>query len=295
MTVSDLDRSEVFYAQVLGFHRRGEATLAGEAHARVEGMPGARTRRERLDLGAECVELSEPIGGVRRAIPADSRSNDRWFQHVAIVARDMDRAYAWLEEHHVGHASPTPQTLPAWNRDAAGIRAYYFKDPDLHTLEVIWFPPGKGQPRWHGRPRDAPGDPGPADDLFLGIDHTAIAVADSAASRSFYLGLGLHVAGETENWGPEQERLNAVPGAHLRITSLRSESGPGIELLEYLWPRTGRAIPADQRADDLAHWRTVLFSQHVGAPFPLRDPDGHLLEVHSLHEAASEGDRTTAP
>ena len=50
----------------------------------------------------------------------------------------------------------------------------------------------------------------------------------------------MRVAGESENYGPEQERLNNVFGAHLRITALRAASGPGIELLEYLvapgWP-----------------------------------------------------------
>jgi hypothetical protein len=37
--------------------------------------------------------------------------------------------------------------------------------------------------------------------------------------------LGLRVAGESGNHGTEQERLNNVPGAHLRITALRAEEG----------------------------------------------------------------------
>ena len=44
----------------------------------------------------------------------------------------------------------------------------------------------------------------------------------------------MRVAGESENYGTEQEHLNNVFGAHLRITSLRSSSGIGIEFLEYL-------------------------------------------------------------
>jgi hypothetical protein len=48
-------------------------------------------------------------------------------------------------------------------------------------------------------------------------------------------------------------------GARLRITSLRaSAGGPGVEFLEYLAPRTGRAIPNDERANDLSHWQTRL-------------------------------------
>ena len=60
----------------------------------------------------------------------------------------MDKAYAWLREHKVQHASPGPQRLPDWNTKAAGIRAFYFKDPDGHNLEILQFPPDKGDPRW---------------------------------------------------------------------------------------------------------------------------------------------------
>ncbi len=50
------------------------------------------------------------------------------------------------------------------------------------------------------------------------------------------------MAGTSENHGLEQERLNNVFGARLRITALRAARGPGVELLEYLAPRTW---PAD--------------------------------------------------
>jgi catechol 2,3-dioxygenase-like lactoylglutathione lyase family enzyme len=271
LTVASADRSAEFFTQVLGFTEPAPpVTLSGSEHEALEGAPGA-TRRARVDLGDECLELDEPLAGLRRPLPADSRSNDLWFQHVAIVVRDMDRAYEVLEHAHVPHASVAPQTLPAWNKSAAGIRAYYFKDPDGHTLEVLWFPPDKGLPRWH-----------PATDgsLFLGIDHTAIASGNTAASLRFYQGLGFHVAGASENWGPEQERLNAVASAHLRITTLRAAAGPGIELLEYLTPAGGRPMPADDRGDDGAHWRTTLLPDGPAPPGTLRDPDGHLMEIH---------------
>jgi hypothetical protein len=67
------------------------------------------------------------------------------------------------------------------------------------------------------------------------------------------------------NHGPEQERLNAVPRARLRITGLRAGAGPGIELLEYLEPRDGRPAPDDLRANDLAHWQTHLRTADVAA------------------------------
>ena len=69
-------------------------------------------------------------------------------------------------------------------------------------------------------------------------------VDDTEASLAFYRdALGFRVAGESLNFGTEQEHLNNVRGARLRITGLRAAAGPGIEFLEYLAPADGRPFP----------------------------------------------------
>ena len=299
MTVSDMDRAVAFYTTVLDFAPLSDVEVAAESYARLAGVTGARVRIVRLRLGDEAIELVEYRTPRGRPLPPDSRSNDRWFQHVAIVVSDMDRAYARLRQHRVEHASSAPQTLPAWNPQAAGIRAFYFKDPDAHVLELLQFPPDKGAAKWRAA----------SERLFLGIDHTAIVVADTDASLRFYRSaLGFAVAGESLNHGPEQEQLNDVRGARLRITALRGGAGPGIELLEYLAPGGGRPIAPDQRANDVGHWQTrlvaadaaksaeVLRERGVAFVSPgvvdipddalgfdlsllVRDPDGHAVEV----------------
>ena len=72
-------------------------------------------------------------------------------------------------------------------------------------------------------------------------------------------------AGESENFGTEQEHLNQVFGAHLQITGMRAKSGPGIEFLEYLTPRDGRAIPEGTKANDLVHWQTTIATDDLDA------------------------------
>jgi len=296
-TVSDLDRSVAFYVRLLGFLRRGEREEVGPELERLTGVFAARTRTATLSLGSECLELTEYVAQRGRPIAADARSNDREFQHIAIVVSDMDLAYARLRSARVEHASSGPQELPAWNAAAGGIRAFYFRDPDRHVLELIWFPPGKGAQRWQATATNPP--------LTLGIDHTAIGVVDTEAALAFYRGqLGLEEAGHSENWGTEQEQLNAVRGAHLRITQVRARRGPGIEFLEYLAPRDGRPYPADERGNDLFHWHVRLVTSSgeavlrslrgakasfIGLPGPpppsptlpirFRDPDGHVLEL----------------
>ena len=88
------------------------------------------------------------------------------------------------------------------------------------------------------------------------------------------------------------------------ITALRAPVGPGIELLEYLTPRTGRPYPADSEASDQWQWvvnlraepktefesiahmrdqtwisnRPATLNDHAlgfAQAFMLRDPDGH--------------------
>ena len=297
LTVSDMDRSVEFFSKVLAFEKVSDVEVAGQDYERLQGLFGLRARIVRMKLGDESIELTEYLTPRGRPIPVDSRSNDRWFQHIAIIVSDMDRAYTWLREHKVEHASSGPQLLPAWNPNAGGIAAFYFRDPDGNHLEVLHFPDGKGDPKWHRK----------SERLFLGIDHTAIVVADTDESLGFYRdALGLRVAGASENYGPEQERLNNVFGARLRITALRAARGPGVELLEYLAPRTGRPMPVDSKANDDWYWQVNSSAAVVAAdgavrhghysyisPGPqavegdsqliVRDPDGHamLLRNHS--------------
>jgi len=262
LTVSDIDRSVDFFSKVLSFEKVSDKEIFGSEYEHLQGLFGVRARVVRMKLGDESIELTEYLTPKGRPIPADSRSNDRWFQHIAIIVSDMDRAYEWLRQNKVEYASTGPQTLPEWNTNAAGIKAFYFKDPDHHALEILWFPPGKGDPKWH-RPA--------VTKLFLGIDHTAIVVNDTEASLKFYKeALGLRQVAESENYGVEQEHLNNVFGARLRITTLRAPSGPGVEFLEYLAPRDGRPYPADVRASDLIYWQTNFITTDM------RDAEGRL-------------------
>src|SRR5215831_9930579 len=253
MTVSDMDRVLEFYSE-LTFQKVSDIEVFGDEFEHLEGVFGARMRIVRMQLGNEYVDLTQYLAPPGRPIPGDSRSNDLWFQHIAIVVRDMDQAFQRLRALKVQFVSTGPQTLPPSIKPAAGIKAFYFRDLDEHNLEIIYFPPGKGDPRWQEK----------TDKLFLGIDHTAIGISHTDASLRFYRDLlGLRKAGESENFGTEQEHLNQVFGAHLRITGMRSDSGPGIEFLEYLTPRDGRARPADVHANDIVHWQTMIVTNDL--------------------------------
>ena len=96
---------------------------------------------------SSCGVIAPPAGPV----PVDSRSNDRWFQHVAVIVSDMDEAYAWLRQNHVEHALSGPQTAARVEQECGGHQGVLFQDPDGHPVEILQFPPGKGEENGSGQ------------------------------------------------------------------------------------------------------------------------------------------------
>jgi catechol 2,3-dioxygenase-like lactoylglutathione lyase family enzyme len=293
LTVSDLTQTEQFYRDGLGFEtiRRGREDDSNVAH--LLGVKGAALETLTMRLGAQEVEFIQfHIPG--KAIPADSHSQDLWFQHFAIVVSDMDKALSFLQRVRFTPISVGgPQTLPPEN---GSVKAFKFRDPDGHPLELLYFPPGQGRSIWHQQPGDR---------VFLGIDHSAIGISNTSASKAFYGGaLGMTEAYASINRGATQEALDGTFNAVVRITGMRPSStdGPGIEFLEYRTPPTGRAAPVDAASNDLVHAHIAMqidnLEQQVRAldasnalfispgivtlkndrqAAMVRDPDGHAL------------------
>jgi catechol 2,3-dioxygenase-like lactoylglutathione lyase family enzyme len=293
IVVSHLDRSVRFYEDAFGFRQIGMDTLVGEGYERLFDVFGMNAVVAHMQLGEEQLDLIDflTVGG--SPIPPRQKSNDLSFQHIAIVVRDMDAAFAQLKKVGVDYVSTAPQTLPASIKPAAGVKAFYFRDPDGHNLELIYFPKDKGNPKWQN----------PQNPLFMGIDHTAIGISSTANSlKTYQQWLGLDVKGESFNKGVEQAHLNNVEGASLHITGLRAGAiGPGVEFLEYLVPGPGKPFPSQTRSDDYWNYFTTLRVKDVTKlfneakknkymtisrdlisvsgrkQFMMRDGDGHAL------------------
>lgn len=266
LTVINAEQSKDFYTQALGFELISDVIV------------DEKTRTVSLQLGNELIKLTQYLKIVGKPIPKDSQSNDLWFQHLAIVVSDMDQAYAHLQSFSFEPISTAePQTIPPDNQASAGVRAFKFKDPNGHDLELIWFPPGKGEDKWHQDHSS----------LFLGIDHSAIAVADTETSLKFYRNfLGMQVKEGSLNQGETQARLDGLPEAKVKVTPLRSvQGGMGIELLDYIIPANGRPIPSDWQNYDIAHMQIefVVNDMQNAVDNLVKDPDGHsmLLNVNT--------------
>lgn len=249
MTVANLEKSVKFYTEVLSFQKILDTEVWGEDWEKIQGVFGLRMKIVQIQLGDEKISLMEYLTPEGRPIPRDSRSNDGWFQHIAIVVTDMEQAYQHLRQYNVRHSSTSPQQLPEWNEKLGGVQAFYFKDPDGHNLELIQFPADQADDKWL---QDT-------DKLFLGIDHSAIVVKNAKASFPLYRDiLGLELRLQAENYGTEFEHITCTFGARVQVNSMKSTSGIGFELLEYIAPTTGRDMPTDSQANDLWHYQTVI-------------------------------------
>ncbi|MDN3564397.1 VOC family protein, partial [Paeniroseomonas aquatica] len=175
-----------------------------------------------LRLGEEALSLQQAATPGR----ADFRGNETGFQHFAIAVSDMrlalDRlsaAAGWTPISLAG-----PEMLPP---ASGGVTAFKFRDPEGHPLELLQGQPGAMRQHWPSMAGGAP---------FLGIDHSAISVTDTARSAAFYGGLGFTVGRTQRNRGIEQARLDDLAGAEVDVTPLTGSGPPHLELLRYRHP-----------------------------------------------------------
>ena len=281
------ERLAEFYQQAFGFVRSAPAPAD---LAKLMGMPGATAQSLMLRLGGQKIELLgiHPFGSDFPLVPGWSPL----FQHCAIVVSDMAAAYARLgaQAGWTAISQGGPQVLPP---ASGGVTAFKFRDPENHPLELLAFAPGAVPAPWQQAPTLA----GEA----LGIDHSAISVADTARSTAFYAGLGLSRIGGSLNIGAAQERLDDVANVRVEVTALAPavRRTPHVELLCYrgAYDRSGPAA----RANDAAATALVFSMETRGALQSivaqneqacldgpvlcedgvsralLRDPDGHFI------------------
>jgi catechol 2,3-dioxygenase-like lactoylglutathione lyase family enzyme len=270
LTTPDANRLSEFYQCALDFRVLETGRRSGPDFERLTGVTGGASAIS-LGLGDDAVELLQ-FDRPGRPYPSGAVSSDLCFQHFAIVVADIHLAYKKLVSIGGWTAISTdgPQQLPA---SSGGVTAFKFRDPDGHPLELLAFPDDRMPGHWKAK---ASGN------LFLGVDHSAISVANSAASIAFYEGLGLHVAARSLNTGPEQERLDAVNHAEVEVTALEPEqTTPHVELLCYR--SVARSKSTIFRSNDVAATRLIFDvdgpSLESATPQGLIDPDGHHLVI----------------
>lgn len=277
LVCADVNATAGFYEAAFGFERIGEIDAG---------------RVVTLRLGNQSIELVDiqPRG---RRYPDGVSGANFLFQHFAIVVGDMPSAYRHLRTQGGWMAISTdgPQQLPAVS---GRVTAFKFRDPEGHPLELLAFPDRSRPGRWQALSASP----------FLGIDHSALSVADTARSIAFYEDLGLAVSHRSLNVGPEQDRLDGMTAVQVEVTAMASPDSPTphVEFLCYsgshpVWTRPApndiaatRLVFVVDKSEELkalcGRWLRAL----VAAPWKLddrclyallRDPDDHLILLES--------------
>lgn len=262
-TVADLPRAIAFYCEALGFHL-----------AVTDGAVDEVT----LAIGAQRIVL---VRGSARAAPMVAGPDVR-FQHVAIVANDWGAALARVQQFApVAISLDGPQQLPV---ASGGARAYKFRDPDGHPVELIAFAAGKGAACWRAQSQR---NAGPT----LGIDHAAISVAHADRSIAFYQSLGFRLGARQINRGVEQAQLDGLAGAAVEVEVVALVPSdvptPHLELLAYKSPaptwdaadgHTREAVDQLVWQSDAPYVKPERIVDHKHRRVVV-DPDGHISAI----------------
>ncbi|WP_456684582.1 VOC family protein [Bradyrhizobium sp. P5_C11_2] len=264
LVTGDATRLVRFYCEVLGFAAHGADKPIDDGEMALLGLSG-QGQRQVLSLGDQVLWIDQ-FEQAGRPYPLDGDAASLWFQHLALVVDDVHLAYGRLRDISP-ISSGGPQLLPA---SSGGVQAFKFRDPDGHPLELLQFPESKTPSAWRDRHRLA-------GQIGLGIDHSAISVADEEASAAFYQALGLSVGERSMNYGPAQQCLDGLPGVEVAVIPMKPQSGtPHLELLGYRTPKGqgGAAL----RANDVAATRIVWHGRQTQL---ISGPDGHLQQVQT--------------
>ncbi len=269
LTSIDAQSLSGFYAQAFGFRCVAKHRHTGAEFEQLMNVSSSATSLA-LALGDETVELLE-FDSTGRTYPTSPTAADLDFQHLALVVANMETAYRRLLEVPGWTPISTrgPETLPA---HSGSVIAFKFRDPEGHPLELLAFPKGHTPVRWRAKAHS---------DLFLGVDHSAIVVSDTARSLAFYRQQGMRLSAQSLNVGSEQQRLDALERPEVQVTALSLPGdGPHLELLCYRHPANAATIVLHN--NDVAATRTVIAisaKTHKSTGFDncLRDPDGHCV------------------
>ena len=136
LTVSDIERSIVFYRDVMGLELVSRQETDGGYDADIVGYPGARTRKAYLRVvgdTAHVIELFQYLDPV--GTPLDVQSKNTGAAHLCLVVDDL-HAYVELLESR-GYADFVSRPIHVDAGPSQGGYALYMLDPDGIRVELL--------------------------------------------------------------------------------------------------------------------------------------------------------------
>ena len=238
-----------------------------------------------MQLGDEFIELMQFQTPRGRPLPVDSRSNDRWFQHVAIIVSDMDKAYASFARASRGlrvHRPAAPARLESECRRHRGVLFSRPRQQQPRSARVS----ARARARRNGSARTrsfsasiTPRSWSSSTDRSLAFYRDRLGPERRGAQRQLR-----HRAGTPEQRGGRAPahhgaaRRHKVPVSSSSNTSRPPMAAPSPPTRARQTPGTGRSICARRRTPraSIALPRRELGYDNASI---VRDPDGHATLI----------------
>ena len=138
LTVSDLDKSIVFYRDILGLTFQGEIMMVGEETDKMFQRKNCKARVAYLNgsenIETPPVELIQFVGNEVKNVQSDLFMTS--ISEICFFTDDIDKVYKKLIENKVECLSE-PQYFDFTSQGFGKSKAFYFKDPDGIILEMM--------------------------------------------------------------------------------------------------------------------------------------------------------------
>lgn len=138
LTVSNLDRSIVFYRDILGLELQGQVLMEGEETDKLFNRKNSRARLAYLNgsknIETPPIELIQFIGMETKKQESDLFTTS--ILEVCFYTDDIDKVYENLLANKVDCLSE-PQYFDFSSAGFGKSKAFYFKDPDGIILEMM--------------------------------------------------------------------------------------------------------------------------------------------------------------
>lgn len=138
LTVSDLDRSVIFYRDILGLEFQGEILMVGEETDKMFHKKNCKARVAYLNgsknMEAPPVELIQFVDNAVNNVQSDLFTTS--ISELCFYTDDIDLVYKNLIENNIECLSE-PQYFDFTAQGFGKSKAFYFKDPDGIILEMM--------------------------------------------------------------------------------------------------------------------------------------------------------------
>ena len=248
IVVEDLKGAIVFFTE-LGLELEGEMTVEGEWVDRIVGIDGVKNdiAMMRTPDGHGKLELMKFLNPGAIANKTKPEVNTLGIRRIMFAVTNLDDVLARLEKRG---AKRMGEVMPFGDKNGVGYRLCYIRGHEGIIIALA-------EPIGDKHASDAAKS---QKSTLIRMDNVLIVLEDLEAAKSFFIELGMGLAGEMTVEGPAVEKLIGLDNVHATLSVMQMPDGyGGIELDKFHSPDSIRMESADAPVNTLGI-RRIMFA-----------------------------------